>query len=260
MSQSSHFSSAHGSINRNNSTSKVAEHTSDRMGLLSLTLAPSPAIRWILPARIRNSRSNDVVFVGNTFIQLRQFYTQGRLRLSEAIGRLDLDTQILGAKVISAKVEVIPAVDAILDQEYDEVRYMIGGKRCPHDHPPQILVITTTSNELVYVYARDLNDGKNIAFIYAKKTLPRNVINSERYSRHIAIDPEYVQLIYSRCVILTTRSCKIMAVGSHSTITVFSVKEVDQLKSSIDAWRPDISSSFQPNREVSQTTKGIFHN
>lgn len=41
-----------------------------------------------------------------------------------------------------------------------------------------------------------------------------------------------------------------MAVAADSSFAVLSLKEVDELKASIDEWDPGKSDSFQPNIEV----------
>lgn len=158
------------------------------MGLLSQTLAPSPVVRWILPARIRSRRHRDIVFVGNTYIQLREFLPTGTL--TDVTAKLDLRTHILSAKVISAKVEKVPTLDAVLAQEVDEERFIIKGKPCSNEQPPQILVLGTANNELIYVYAKTIGGSNAAEFIYAKRALLLGVSMSPRFTRHIAIDPE----------------------------------------------------------------------
>lgn len=170
------------------SSSQQADTPEDRTGLLSLTLAPSSVIRWILPAKIRSQRKHDVVFIGSTYIQLREFHNSGQL--SDATAKLDVGTQILNAKVISAKVEMVPTIDAILDQEKDEERYIVKGRPCSDDQPPQIVVLTTGTCELIYVYARTTSDGKNVEFVFARRALLGDVSLPESHFRHMAIDPE----------------------------------------------------------------------
>lgn len=170
------------------SVSESGSTSLDKMALMSLTLAPSPVVRWILPARIRSRRQHDIVFVGSTYIQLREFHQSGQL--SDMTAKLDFGAQIRGAAVISAKIERIPTVDAILDQEWDEERFLIKGKSCEDDEPPQILVLMTDAGELVYVYAKDSDDGKRVDLVFAKRALLQTLPVLERNLRHMVVDPE----------------------------------------------------------------------
>lgn len=185
--------SHHSTRNQNGVTDTPAssdhnDAAAERMGILSLTLSPSPVIRWILPARIRSRRHNDVVFVGSTYVHLLEFFDTGRL--SETIAKLDFGTQILGAKVISAKHEVIPMMSAILDQEWDEERFLIRGMPIDDDQPPQILVLATALNELIYIYAKTSHDNNSARLVFAKRSLLEDSDISEKYLRHMAIDLE----------------------------------------------------------------------
>jgi hypothetical protein len=159
------------------------------IGLLSQTLSPSTTIRFILPARIRSKSQNDVVFVGENFVQLREALPSGYL--SEVTAKLALGAGVLAAKVISAKLELVPIVEQILNQtrEGERERYTIKGKEIDDETPPQIVLLTLDSNDLVFLFAKDVAFGKP-RFVYAKKPFLRNVALVERFGAHIAVDPE----------------------------------------------------------------------
>lgn len=161
------------------------------IGIVSRTLSSSPTIRWILPARIRSPSKNDVVFVGDTSIQLREFITTGSTYLTDATGKLDLQTQILAAKVISAKLEPIPVLEATLNQSGDDERFTVHGQPVNEGQPPQILVLSTASCQLIFVYAIERTDGSS-RFVYAKRALLGGlpIRLAERIGRHLAVDPE----------------------------------------------------------------------
>lgn len=164
-------------------------HANDvkRLGILSQTLAPSPHVRWILPARIRSRQYHDVVFVGESCIQLREFLPSGQL--ADATAKLNIGAQIMAAKVISAKSEKVPIVDAVLDQEWDEDRFLINGKVCSDDQPPQLVVLCTAAGELVYVYAKFAIDT-GVRLVFAKRTILHGVSMFSKYGKHMAIDQE----------------------------------------------------------------------
>jgi hypothetical protein len=161
----------------------------ESIGLLSQTLSPSTTVRWILPARIRTKSQNDVVFVGENFVQLREALPSGRL--TDVTAKFALGAAILAAKVISAKLELVSVVEQILNQtrEDDQERYMIRGKEIDGETPPQLVLLTLATNELVFLFAEDLALGTT-RFFYAKKHFLRNVSLAERFGSHIAVDPE----------------------------------------------------------------------
>lgn len=156
-------------------------------GILSSTFSSSSTIRWIIPARIRSTSKNDIVFVGETFVQLREFLDSGQL--ADATAKLDFGTQILAAQVISAKLQVVPIIDLILKRERDQEQYSLDGQPIEEFHPPQLLVLSTSSNELIYVYARENSSG-DARFVFAKKSLLRGVNLPLRQCRHMAVDHE----------------------------------------------------------------------
>jgi hypothetical protein len=169
-------------------------------GILSRTLSPSSTIRWIIPARLRSSAKNDVVFVGETFVQLREFLVSGQL--ADATSKLDLGTQILAAKVISATTSIVPVVDAILKQERDHEQFSIRGRPIDNTHPAQILVLSTSGNELIYIYAKEDNSG-GARLVFARRSLLRGVSLPERQCRYMAVDHQYVVEFWNQTLELT---------------------------------------------------------
>ena len=158
------------------------------MGLLSRTLSSSQTIKWILPARIRSPNKDDLIFISDTSIQLREFVTQSHAHLADITGKLDFQTQILAAKVVSAHVEPIPVLEATLEQEIYST-FVLRGKPVPEDQPPQLLVLSTASSEIIFVYAKDLYDG-SVSFRYARRPLLGGVDLPSRFCRQMAVDSE----------------------------------------------------------------------
>lgn len=148
------------------------------VGVLSQTIIPSTTIRWILPARIRHPDHNDVIFVSESFVQLREFLPTRHL--ADIPARLDLGCRILAAKVISY-VDATPFADQVVKQEE---RYEEDWKL---DMPPQILVLALDFCEIAFVYAEDLARN-HIKFRVARKKLPADVSSLGQYGRHLAVD------------------------------------------------------------------------
>lgn len=163
-----------------------SETSSDVFGLLSQTIHPSPTIRWILPAQLRSKRHKDLAFVGETFVQLREFLPNGHLQ--DVTAKIDLGAPILAAKVISSASEHTPILDQIIKQEQDEFSG-IDGIDETHSLPPQILVISTGTSEMIFLFVKDYGIG-NAQFVFAKKMLLADVSLPQRYCKHLAVDHE----------------------------------------------------------------------
>lgn len=154
-------------------------------GVLSQTLASGPCIKAILPARIRTQISNDVVMVGYSSIHLREFTQSGQL--TNVVAELELGVQILAAKVISAESYFLSFPDAILENGRDEVRFKIRGEPCEDDQPPQIVVLSVASSELVFLYARNLPNGE-VQFIQARRSILGGLPLPVPFGKQLAID------------------------------------------------------------------------
>ncbi|KAI1954992.1 hypothetical protein LOZ12_000873 [Ophidiomyces ophidiicola] len=146
------------------------------IGLLSRTLVCGPAIQWVLPARIRHPKKNDVVFVGDSFIQVKELVPSGHLE--EIITKADFDAKIVAAKVINTRPEL-----GLEDQ--GNIRDLVQDME---NVPPQILVLILSSKEIIFMYARELPRGR-YEFIHARRPLPAEVSSLEEYGRILAIDP-----------------------------------------------------------------------
>lgn len=149
-----------------------------RVGLLSQTVIPSPTVQWVLPARLRNKGHNDVAFVGERCVQIKE--VMPGFHLEDVITKSDFDANIMAAKVVSVSTE-LPW----------EAQMKLGGGHATaaelHDDlPPQIMVLTLTSRELVFLYYSDSEDGH---FVHFRRPLPSHVSYPESFGRHVAVDP-----------------------------------------------------------------------
>ncbi|KAJ6144357.1 hypothetical protein N7470_008252 [Penicillium chermesinum] len=68
-------------------------------GLFSQTILPSPLIKWILPARIRNKDHNDVVLVSERRVQIKEAVADGYLK--DVAEKTDFGGPIVAAKVLN---------------------------------------------------------------------------------------------------------------------------------------------------------------
>ncbi|KAJ9404513.1 hypothetical protein DTO045G8_7735 [Paecilomyces variotii] len=161
-----------------------AEPPRPKVGLLSQTIIRSPIVQWILPARLRSKFHNDVAFVGERSVHLKEAVLG--VHLEDVTTKADFDSNIIAAKVINACTELtweaqmkMGAGNATSSQNSDI-----------HDAlPPQILVLTLESRELVFLYCAVKSPVKDPHFIHLRRPLPCDVSSLERFGRHVAVDP-----------------------------------------------------------------------
>lgn len=148
-------------------------------GLLTQPLIPSPVINWILPARLRNKDHNDVVFIGERRIQIKEALPSGHLQ--DVVEKSDLEGSLIGAKVINVSTQLHWGTGAP-----DLLAHSYNSYNTAH-LPPHILFLATDSNELLFMYYSDMGDGP---FVSYTRPLPRDVNIADKYGKHIAVDPK----------------------------------------------------------------------
>ncbi|KAJ5543379.1 hypothetical protein N7461_009382 [Penicillium sp. DV-2018c] len=148
----------------------------DRSGLLTQTMVTSPVFNWILPARLRNRHHNDVVFIGERRIQIKEAITSGHLE--DIVDKTNIEGSIIGAKVIN--------VGALLPWEPLTPSSSTVPSPITENLPVQMLFLATSSNELLFMYCSDKGEDP---FVSYSRPLPRDVGLAETYGAHIAVDP-----------------------------------------------------------------------
>ncbi|PLB55192.1 hypothetical protein P170DRAFT_346566 [Aspergillus steynii IBT 23096] len=158
----------------------ISSNTKAKVGLLSHTLVPSPIIQWILPARLRGKHQNDVVFVGERSLQIKEAVSG--VHLEGVTSKSDFDAYIMAAKVINVSTELpweaqmkLGASSATTD----------ATSKVENDLPPQILLLSLASKELVFLYYSNAHGQ----FIHHHRPLPNDVSTFERFGRNIAVEP-----------------------------------------------------------------------
>ncbi|KAK3661159.1 hypothetical protein LTR56_000282 [Elasticomyces elasticus] len=148
-------------------------------GVLTKTVVRSPVIHWILHARIRHKTLNDAVFVGNDFVHVRQVGQQGHLE--HIATKDDFDAQIRAAAVF--KVDPDPFYEDFLVKIED-------GTAAHKSAAPDLLVLTLSTNDLVFIYLEVQSDG---SLQFVQQTLPLPTFDHILYQpgEHVAIDPHY---------------------------------------------------------------------
>ena len=140
-------------------------------GLFTQTILPSPVIKWILPARLRNKTHNDVVFVGEKRVQIKEAVAGGYLE--DVVEKTDFRGSIIAAKVLNVSTELPLESQLHTDSVYDG--------------PSQILLLSVDTKELLFLYCSPSNDNEFVTF---RRPLPVDITLSQRYGKHIAVDPK----------------------------------------------------------------------
>ncbi|KAI2788855.1 hypothetical protein POX_e06877 [Penicillium oxalicum] len=151
-------------------------------GLLTQTVLSSPVVQWILPARIRSRHHNDVVFVGQRRVQVKEASDQGFL--DDITEKNDFDYQIVGAKVINVNTELpweSQLRNTVSDGQVKEAPFTT------QDLPSQMLVLSLEMRELQFLYYSISGDNKFVTF---RRPLPVDVDLAERFGKHLAVDPK----------------------------------------------------------------------
>lgn len=140
-------------------------------GLFTQTVLPSPVIQWILPARLRSKDHNDVVFIGQKRVQIKEAVSGGYLE--NVIEKVDFPGSILAAKVLSVGTE-LPWETQL-------------GSEDVYDGPFQILVLSVDMRELMFLYCSPVTENEFVTFA---RPMPHDVSLQERFGKNIAVDPK----------------------------------------------------------------------
>ncbi len=167
------------------------------LGLLTQTLVKSPVIRYIIPARIRHQKYNDVLLIYNNRVEIKEIVTKNYLpdlsvELRDIAVKLDFDSTIRAARVfgsprkITASVQEPTGIDAIVKKEQ-----LPPGDHTDEYHigiPPQILILSLESKKLVFLFAFHDASGA-VHFLSSERVLPSQAEHNKQLGEHIAVDP-----------------------------------------------------------------------
>ena len=173
----------------------------DMATILTKTIIPSPVIRWILHARIRRSAWNDVVFVGDDFIHIKQVKDDGTIQ--HIATKNNFDGEIRAANVFKNRKEH-PNEDFFLTA--------VNGEHADGNDilPPQCLVLALSSNDLVFIWLATNEDGSHR---FVQQSCPLPAFDKALYQpgQHLAVDPQSRAIAvaaYEREVVLYSAKSK----------------------------------------------------
>ena len=169
-------------------------------GAVTTSILASPVVQFILHAKIRTADHNDVVFVGDHAIHLNQVKDEGHL---DHVGtKADFDARIRAAKTFT----IAPRENdgpSFIKQE-DDV-----GSANHMQLPPQLLVLTLDSRDIVFIYLRtDINGRRN----FVHQTFPMPTFDRMIFQpgEHLAVDP------YSRAIAVAANEREVVIYAAKS--------------------------------------------
>lgn len=157
-------------------------------GILTRTLLGSPVINWILQARIRHKCKNDVLFIGQDFVEIKRLFSDSHLE--DVTVKSDFGSAIRSAQVFGRPVkhpEDSTGVDAII--RVPEPQHTNPAEDSSSQVPPQILVLALESQVLVFLYAFEDGNDK-IQYVTGQRALPATRSYLEQLGKHMAVDPK----------------------------------------------------------------------
>lgn len=210
-------------------------------GLLTQTLIESPVIKWIIPARIRHSTKNDVVFVRDRSIQIKEIRKEGtkgeHSYLQDIAVKSDFDSTIRAARVFGLPRTNVPSeprptgIDAIVKQEITEP--LEPELKLYPELPPQLIALTLESMKLVFLCA--FHEDREVRFLSSYRHLPASKSHSEQLREHLAIDPK----------------SRAMAVAANEgSFYFYALKHLEDLKKDVESANALRSSHFDPVKGV----------
>ena len=188
-----------------------------RVGILSKTVFSSPYVKFILPANIRQSRLNDVVFIGEDAVHLKEVRANGTIH--DIASKSDFKGRILAARVFGSprKVEVKAEQRTPMKKKdvHAQRRSTVGQEA--DVLPPEVLVLALDSRVLMFLWAQQSPLG-SVSFHHRTIRLPAGTCRFDQPGSFIAIDPK----------------CRAIAVAaSEGQFIMYKTK-------SLESWREDV--------------------
>jgi hypothetical protein len=167
------------------------QHHIPQLGILSKTVLPSPYTKFILPANIRKSRVNDVVFISEDAVHLKEARAKGPLR--HVASKFDFNGRILTARVYGEprKVEVKAEHGTPIKKKdvHAQRRSTIGEEA--DVLPSEVIALITAAHStvtLMFLWAQQ-SPANQVSFRYKTVRLPSGTSRYDRPGTFLAIDP-----------------------------------------------------------------------
>ncbi|CAN8103139.1 unnamed protein product [Discula destructiva] len=179
-------------INRNAATRPAREiQHAPQCGIMTRTVVQSPLAHWILSARLRSSKQNDVAFIGDHYVQISELRDGQLHNISR---KCDFGSRIRNAKVIGSSPAIVQgeeyATNGFHNTHTDDNVAMtdidsFGSPSESRSLPPQLLLLVLETGDCVFLFLRPVGD----AFEFVAE---QHHVESARLVRpgfHLAVDP-----------------------------------------------------------------------
>lgn len=163
--------------------------------LLTRTLVRSPVLKSIHPAMIRHHTKNDVVFVSEDTVQLKEAFPD--YTMSTVLTESNFDSHIRIALVYNVAnadqmAERSSGSDGVEVKIENEAASRAGQTPVKYPAspylPPQIMIVILESFKVMFVYTTS-GLSKNPEFSFTQKPLPYFSRRTHQLGEHIAVDP-----------------------------------------------------------------------
>ncbi|KAI9696824.1 MAG: hypothetical protein M1836_005186 [Candelina mexicana] len=215
-------------------------HPAPSMGILTKTISYSPVLKWIIPARIRAADKNDVIFIGEHFVQIKELLPDGHLQ--DVVTKSDFGgATIRSARVFGNARQPADPVDVQQGADVKRKDASIEKDRLDDDEsasriPPQILILTLDTNRLVFLFAFNDRRGR-VKFLSSHLALPSQRSFLQRHGKHLAVDPKSRAFAVAAC---------------QESFSLYALKPRSQLRDEMESGDDLSSVRLKPVREERQ--------
>ncbi|TVY54244.1 hypothetical protein LCER1_G002307 [Lachnellula cervina] len=165
------------------------------LGLLTQTVIRSPLVHWILPARLRNAETNDVAFIGDDFVQIKELRPDRQLW--DVIRKENFGARIRNARVFGSmdafdkeRNKEFPGTQ-IEDEGEDVGMHVEGdfqnGRQTKIPLSPQSIILQLDTGDTIFLSLRHSEAGE-LEFVSSRHRLTK-AMSGLQPGMHLAIDP-----------------------------------------------------------------------
>lgn len=242
----------------------LASNESPSLGVLTQTLIRASIVKWIIPARVRHLDCNDVLFITDSSVEIKEAH--GDCTLNHVIVKTDFDSVIRSASIMGLPRRLTKSDEkwlALKEEQYWLPKHDLIAEEVPQSEgaqgdtfvkredgasrsssssshlelPPQILVLVLESRKLLFLYAATGRSQRPV-FRVTQIALSSTSSRSERLGEHLAIDP---------------RSRAIAVAAHEKSFCLYAMKSMIDLRR--EFWQ---TSTIDPVRSVSCLRPMVF--
>ncbi|TLD17718.1 uncharacterized protein PgNI_01860 [Pyricularia grisea] len=162
-----------------------------RCGIFTRTVVESPVVRHVLPCRLRCADRADVAFVGDYFVEIREYRMEDG-QLHDVIRRDDFDERIRKAVVIGDLPDSLglPANKRAAEEDVDMLNSSSQSTQTDSRKEllaPQMLLVLLENCKCIFMVLRTNSDG-SFEFVTSECSIPPEASNSS-FGHQLAVDP-----------------------------------------------------------------------